>query len=668
MDRDYWIKKWQADKQFALENDRLKKKSYIYTPFPKGNLYGFQNGDARGLIYADTLARYQRLQSFNVLFPTGCHSLCNTSFVENKKLSNVLNDDISEVFTRQMYSLGIGINDAKHIDMRHNEYLQNLQQAFLDLYSRGYIEYKDTKVYYDKKANKIYDAIVHSKELPTIFYKSFVLKVNNLIDDIVDDINQIDCSDDIKKKLLNCFKPKRVLDFELFVSNGAKLNVSMNDPEYMGGISFIFLNPDYIDIINYVDTSEYESLMSYLEGRSTKKLFAFTGLFARNPLTGMEIPIFISTMFQCDVYLGIPGFDEDDKVLAIEEELEVIELVKEGRMVNSDFLDGMSPVDANETIINAFIDADIAKLRIVYEHQEILLSSLDNFGPLFPFLEDKDSKEIFSLEGHLPYAFSSKMRPVLIDNVDIAGNTMNGTINNLFTEGMCPIISVLYDSIGSIIPMFSNEAFSELNRMNGISYLAIKDSELISSVLMPMIFYRIIEIESGKRLPRLFNKIELFDNIIDIQHKDIKRANNNLIDFDKLLAAYSSDAIRMFMVSQPSNEVFMFNKYQLEDIDNNISKLYSKLLEPVDDGGSCDYALFNLIKECNSSLEKYDVLGYAKAIEDFIVNYALEHGLSKKQTFIFIRLISPIMPFLAEEVYKEIFNGKYSLMNEDWPN
>ena len=34
----------------------------------------------------------------------------------------------------------------------------------------------------------------------------------------------------------------------------------------------------------------------------------------------------------------------------------------------------------------------------------------------------------------------------------------------------------------------------------------------------------------------------------------------------------------------------------------------------------------------------------------------------------YIRIIYPIFPHLAEEVYQELFNGKYSLLNEGWPN
>lgn len=668
MNRDYWIKKWKHDKLYALENDRLKKRSYVYTPFPKANLHGFQNGDVRGLVFTDVLARYQRLQDKNVLFPTGCHSLCNTSFVENKKFSSIINDDISLIFNNQIDMLGVGVNEAKHIDMRHNEYLANLQQAFLDLYFKGYIEYKDCRVYYDKKNNKIYDSMINHKDLPVTIHKCFVLKVKNIIDEIIDEINQIECSSMVKEKLLAAFEPRRVMSIDLFVSNGSKLKALMEEPEYMGGISFIFLNPEFIDITDYVDINEYHSVFSYLEGTSDNTMFVFSGLFARNPLTGKEIPIFISTLFQCDVYLGIPGYDEDDRVLALEEELEIIKIINDNKLINSDFLDGLDALAARDTIINAFLDAEIADSYVVYDREEFVLSSLDNFGPLFPFLEDKDTSEIFSLEGHLPYAFSSKMRPVLPDNVDIVGTTMNGTINNLFTEGMCPIISVLYDDIGSIIPIFSSESYNELIRMNGISYMAIGEKDLYSSVLMPMIFYKIISREANREFPKLINKLEVFEKTIDIAQKDIKRANNNLVDFDKLFNKYLSDSIRMLVALSKSNEIFVFDTYQLDDLDKSIRRLYEQLIDVQKESSNVDYALFNLVKDVNSHLANNDVTGYAKCIEEFINKYVFEYGLSLEQTLTFIKLIFPLMPFLAEEVYKVVFNGKYSIMNEDWPN
>ncbi len=668
MDREYWIKKWQQDKSFAIENDRLKKKSYIFTPFPKTNQYGFQNGDIRRYILCDALARYQRMQGKNVLFPTGCHSLCNTSFVENKKYSNLLNDDISKMYNSQMYRLGIGINEGKHIDMRHEEYLANLQQAFLDLYERGYIEYKECKAYYDKKKNKIFDFMNRPKEYQIITQRCFVIKIKDLLPEILQDIEQLDCQDEVHSLLMQALNPKKIMWLELGVSNGAMLSIRLDEPQYMGGISFIFLNPEYIDITQYVDINEYHSVFSYLEGNDEDAMFAFSGLYARNPLTGKEIPIFISTMFHQEIYLGIPGIDEDDQVLAEEQGLEMISILDHGVLKNSDFLDNLSPEEAKETIFSAFTEAEMARIEVIYQNDEIILSSLDNFGPLFPFLEDKDTNEIYPLTGHLPYAFSSKLRPVLADNVDIVGTTMNGTINNLFTEGLCPILAMLYDNIGSIISIFSEEAIEEYISWNGIEYMLLDDKGIYSSLFMPMVFYRIIEKEKNRLLPKLFHKIELCSKTVDISFNDIKRSNNNLIDMDSILNKYSSDAIRCFSVSMELREPFIFDTYRLEDIHKEIMNLEQRLTETKEENATVDYALFNLIKEVNEALTNQCVIQYTKLIHGFIEEYVIPYGLSYHQTLVLLKLIYPLMPFLAEDLYAKLSKSKYSIINEDWPN
>ena len=43
-------KKWQEDKNFIIDNDHLKEKSYIFSSFPTANKYGFQTGNIRPLL------------------------------------------------------------------------------------------------------------------------------------------------------------------------------------------------------------------------------------------------------------------------------------------------------------------------------------------------------------------------------------------------------------------------------------------------------------------------------------------------------------------------------------------------------------------------------------------------------------------------------------------
>ncbi|MBQ3252946.1 MAG: hypothetical protein IJA65_00180, partial [Acholeplasmatales bacterium] len=350
MGRSYWYKKWQQNKSFIIENDRLKSKSYVFAPFPKGNLYGFQNADIRGIIAGDVIARYQRLKDKNVLYPLGFHTLGSSSFIECKKYGNSLDDKISDVFYHQMLELGIGINDGKLIDMRHDEYVGNLQLAFLELYERKYISYELEQVYLDKINNKIYDK--PSNNLMPHFQKCFTLFIGNLLPQVIKNINDLDCSENIKTELLNYLNPVKRLSLELSLTNGNTLGINMENPEFIGGISFIFINPDHLDITKYTSIDEYTSVMNYLNNNG--EMFVYTGVQARNPLTGSLIPIFISTMYDKDVYLGIPSVDEDDRSLALEYGLEIIDIINNGVLKNSDFLDNVYINDAHDMIIDAF--------------------------------------------------------------------------------------------------------------------------------------------------------------------------------------------------------------------------------------------------------------------------------------------------------------------------
>lgn len=182
-------KKWQEDKNFIIDNDHLKEKCYIFSSFPTANKYGFQTGNIRPLLYGDVLARYERLLNKNVLYPVGFNTLAESSFIESRKSANVLNDNISKTFLNQMLKLGIGVNDQKIMDMRHDEYLSNLQLDFIELYDRGYIEYKNTIGYQDKESKKIYDYMVKTKDSTIVQLKGFVLKCGSIINDVIKDIN-----------------------------------------------------------------------------------------------------------------------------------------------------------------------------------------------------------------------------------------------------------------------------------------------------------------------------------------------------------------------------------------------------------------------------------------------------------------------------------------------
>ena len=233
---NYWINRWQTSKSFRVENDRIKQKSFLFSSFPKTNIYGFQNGNIRPQLIGDFFSRYQRMDNFNVMYPIGYDSLGLKSFLENKKYSNLINDDISIIFRQQLLNLGVAIDETKEIDLKHNEYLTILQLAFIDLYEKGYIKYDNVVVYQDDNHKKIIDSYYKNDSLHPNRVKSFYLDISNCIDDIIDKINTLNTTDEIKKQLLNILEPNRSINIDLMLTNGKQITINMKNPEFMSGI------------------------------------------------------------------------------------------------------------------------------------------------------------------------------------------------------------------------------------------------------------------------------------------------------------------------------------------------------------------------------------------------------------------------------------------------
>ena len=652
--------KWQNDKYFVIDGDKLKENRYVFSSFPTSNIYGFQTGKIRSVVFGDVVARYHRLQNRNVLFPIGFNTLSQSSFIESRKSSNSLNDDIANIFYEQMLKMGISINENKKLNLRSNSYISNLQLNFIKLYENGYIKYMNDVVGLDIKTNKIYDAKIASYDEKKSM-RVFELDVTDILDNLISDINELNIDDSLKEELISYFKPISVLKFDLSCSNGNMLHIEMENPEYLGGVAYIFLNPEHIDIKPYTSLDEYEVISEYI--KNPTNLFAYSGITAINPLTGNEIPIFISNLYSTGVYLGIPSISDEDLSLAETEGFEYKEILEEGLLKNSDFLDGMSLSQAHNAIFEAFTQAEVAQIGSGYLHTRLLIHQLDKFGALFPYLEYKG--DIKSLEGYLPFNFSSQFRPILDDNVKIPGNPIDGTMSSGISLGMAPLLSLAFDEIGLVDSLFSKSSYNDFMSYFPIDSLVVDKDNIINELLMPLILYNFIK-KHFDNLPKFVKSLTIVEKSVDVKLNDIKRSNNNLIDFDTLLEKYNPDAIRMFSLSTPMNDVFVFNEYIIEDYDSFISKIKNRILK-IEYSNNNDLK-FNLFAEnCKNYIEDNNIVEYRKLVEVFSNNEILNGEFSKHDLLIYLRAIHPLLPFLTEELYEEIFNGRYSIVNEGFP-
>ncbi len=667
MGRNTWYKKWQDNRSFIVENDCLKTKSYIFSPYPRCNQLGFIDLSFKGQLIADVYSRYYRMNDKNVLFPTGFHTLGASSFNECMKLNKTLDTKIQDTFLEEIKSLGIGINQSKLIDARSDSYVSILQASFIELYEKGYIKYKEKEVLENKDSKKI---IYKDKDKNNNLIKKkeyvFSLEIDTIFDNLLNDINNLDIDIKYKDKFLSYFEPKESYIINFKLTNDLELNVKLNEIEYLSNISYIFLNPEYIDVINYSAEDEIDAINDYLE--NGLEPYAYTGINAINPLTGYEIPVFISTIYNEGIYLGIPGLKEEDYSFALKNGFEIIDILDSDlRMINSGILNGLSMEIAKLKLVDEFSKLDIIKKIITYNKKEIILSSNDAFGCLYPFLYDSNTNKLNSLKDFLPFNFTNQFRPLLSPLVNIFGDPLNGSINNLFTEGMAPFLALLYDEFSNFESLFSKIAKEEYNNWIPIDTLIVNEDYIEDELLMPIIFFNIIKKEVGITSSKLFNNLIIVKNNYDSLKQPIKRENNNTINIKALLDDYYSDSLRYYMLSKKINDIFVFDILELNEIDSFIKEIENRLINiEITNDDKLDYYFYNFKAKAKKLIDEYKIDEYISLISDFAKEFILKANPSKDNILTFIKVIFPITPYLSEEIYEIVFKAKYSIINEDF--
>jgi len=196
----------------------------------------------------------------------------------------------------------------------------------------------------------------------------------------------------------------------------ATIEVFTTRPDTIYGVTFMVLAPEH-PMVNKITTAEHKDEVSaYQQGAKSKSNVdrqaskevsgAFTGAYARHPFTGKDIPIWISEYVLIDYGTGaimaVPSDDDRDNAFAKKFGIEIIDICdksehpnatnadKVGKMINSDFLNGMEVKDAIKAAIRK-IDADgLGKIKVNYKLRDANFSRQRYWGEPFPMAYDED--------------------------------------------------------------------------------------------------------------------------------------------------------------------------------------------------------------------------------------------------------------------------------------
>ena len=219
------------------------------------------------------------------------------------------------------------------------------------------------------------------------------------------------------------------------LSDSTEIEVFTTRPDTIFGVSFVTLAPEH-ELVNTVTTAEQlaivEDYVYKSKNRSererqadvTKVSGVFTGAYVEHPFTGKQIPIWIGDYvlagYGTGAVMAVPGHDSRDYAFAKHFGLPILEVVaggdlskesydaKEGKLINSDFLNGLEVKDALKAAISEIEKRGLGKGKVNFRLRDAVFGRQRYWGEPIP---------IYYKDG-VPYALEDKELPLVLPEVD----------------------------------------------------------------------------------------------------------------------------------------------------------------------------------------------------------------------------------------------------------
>ncbi len=252
--------------------------------------------------------------------------------------------------------------------------------------------------------------------------KQWSLRITAYAERMLNSLDKLEWSDALKTMQRNWIgRSEGAQLFFQMVDHPEKIEVFTTRPDTVFGATFMVLAPEHDwvkQITTETQTKEVEDYLKYVGARSevermaeTKTVTgAFTGAYAINPFTNKQIPIWISEYVLKDYGTGaimaVPSDDDRDNRFAKKFGIEIIDVVdksdypgatlsdKLGKIINSDFLNGMEVKDAITAAIQKAEELNIGTGRINYRLRDANYSRQRYWGEPFPISYDTEGKVV----------------------------------------------------------------------------------------------------------------------------------------------------------------------------------------------------------------------------------------------------------------------------------
>ena len=425
-----WQEKWYREGTFNAKDDYNMKKWYGLIEFPYPSGQGLHVGHPRSYTALDIIARKKRMEGYNVLYPIGFDAFGLPA--ENYAIKNHVHPKITTEkniahFTEQLKSLGFSFDWSRKVDTTDPNYYKWTQWIFIQLYKHD-LAYKATmpinfctgcKV--GLANEEVVNGVCERCGSPVVQKEKsqWMLKITEYAQRLIDDLDEVDFLDKIKVQQRNWIGRSEGAEVEFKIANTDEtLQVFTTRPDTLFGATYMVIAPEHKLIEKFADRiTNLDEVKDYQNKAALKSDFErseinkdktgveIKGIKAINPLTNLEIPIWISdyvlSSYGTGAIMAVPAHDTRDFEFATKFNLPIIQVVKPadnsevelpftdvetGISINSGFLTGLSVEDAKRKVTEYLEENKIGKKQVNYKLRDWVFSRQRYWGEPIPMV------------------------------------------------------------------------------------------------------------------------------------------------------------------------------------------------------------------------------------------------------------------------------------------
>ena len=256
--------------------------------------------------------------------------------------------------------------------------------------------------------------------------KQWLLRVTAYAPRLLEGLDKLEWSESLKEIQRNWIgKSTGAQVFFDIEGSDKKLEIFTTRPDTIFGVTFMVIAPEHEWVKELTVSDAQSEVEAYLEAtkkRSERERIAetkrvsgvFTGSYAINPFTGKRIPIYVSDYvlagYGTGAIMAVPAHDSRDWAFAKHFGLEIIPVVeggnveeasydaKEGKLINSDFINGLDVKVAIERMWDEIEARGLGKRKVNYRLRDAIFSRQRYWGEPFPIYYKDDIAQPLSLE------------------------------------------------------------------------------------------------------------------------------------------------------------------------------------------------------------------------------------------------------------------------------